>query len=182
LADNHPQHPLPEQINPARAEPVCVPIVHARLSGAAYLLDQRTRSLVIISIQLTFAFAPAATGTQYSLCYGVLKTFHHGEVFDSFLSRNTFQPPKRTKGPVLSFMKIEGWVILDGTKDPTDCEITSFELSKGTSGSNPIVPLKVIYAHHYSPWRSRVGLLGTDAYTDGFDGNARNTVLFIMDG
>ena len=25
-------------------------------------------------------------------------------------------------------------------------------------------------------------IVSTDAYTDGFDGNARNTVLFIIDG
>jgi hypothetical protein len=48
LADNHPLHPPPEQINPARAEPLSVPIMHARLSGAPYLLDRCTKSLVII--------------------------------------------------------------------------------------------------------------------------------------
>lgn len=144
LADNHPQHPPPEQINPARAEPLCVPIMHARLSGAAYLLDQSTRSLVIILIHFKFAFASAATGTQYPLYYEVLRSFQLGEVFDSFFAFfwgdwNTTKPPKKTKGAVLSFMK--AGCILDSTKDPTDCEITSIELSKGTSGS---VPLKVI--------------------------------------
>jgi hypothetical protein len=86
LADNHPQHPPPEQINPARAELLCVPVMHARRSGAAYLLDQSTRSLVIILIHFKSAFAWAATGTQYPLYYGVFKTFRLGEVFDSFFS------------------------------------------------------------------------------------------------